>query len=295
LTLCSAKERPRAGGPADSGKRNARAGLRARTPRLALLGILLICSPAGAQSIFDNLWRAPAPPPPPCVLDKCLNGGDATTTETAPSPPASPAAPSPSRSTPAGSLAPGDFDFYLLTLSWSPGFCDTGGEAKAPDQCSVGAGLGFVVHGLWPQNTQGYPSDCDGNPRPVSRAALALAQGVFPSDGLARYEWRKHGTCTGLSPEGFFVSVRRARDKIAIPDAFNAPRQAQNFAPVEIMRAFIAVNPGLRLSAMAVSCARGELADVRLCLSKDLRSFVDCPEVARRACRSPSITVAPTH
>ena len=268
------------------------AALRPRTLRLALFAVLLVGSPAGAQSIFDNLWRAPAPPPSPCVLDKCLNGGGATTTETAPSPPAAPSA---SQASSAGIVAPGDFDFYLLTLSWSPGFCDTGGQAKSPDQCAIGAGLGFVVHGLWPQNAQGYPSDCDGNPRPVSRTALALAQGVFPSDGLARYEWRKHGTCTGLSPEGFFASVRRARDKIAIPDAFKAPRQEQSFAPIEIMRAFIAVNPGLRLGAMAVSCARGELADVRLCLSKDLRSFVDCPEVARRACRSPSIAVAPTH
>jgi ribonuclease T2 len=259
--------------------------------RLALFAVLLVSSPAGAQSIFDNLWRASPPPPPPCVLDKCLNGGGASTA-TAPNPPASPSA---SQASPAVIVAPGDFDFYLLTLSWSPGFCDTGGQAKAPDQCAIGAGLGFVVHGLWPQNAQGYPSDCDDNPRPVSRTALALAQGVFPSDGLARYEWRKHGTCTGLSPEGFFASVRRARDKIAIPDPFKAPRQEQNFAPIEIMRAFIAVNPGLRLSAMAVSCARGELADVRLCLSKDLRSFVNCPEVARRACRSPSITVVATH
>jgi ribonuclease T2 len=225
------------------------------------------------------------------VLDECLNGG----AKRAPQPqPVEPAQPSVAQQM-GGEIAPGVFDFYLLTLSWSPGFCDTGGESKAPDQCSVGAGLGFVVHGLWPQYTQGYPQDCDTNSRSVSRAALALTHGVYPDEGLARYEWRKHGTCTGLSPEAYFASVKRARDSIAIPDSFKAARDQQTFSPIEIARAFIAANPGLRLEAMAVGCARGELEDVRLCLAKDLRSFVACPEVARRTCRSPSVGVAPIH
>jgi ribonuclease T2 len=243
---------------------------------------------AAGPSAWDTFWRQPPPQPTPCVLDECLNGG------AKPAPP-QPAAPSPSNSaqTGGGEIATGAFDFYLLTLSWSPGFCDTGGESKSPDQCSVGSGLGFVVHGLWPQNTHGYPQDCDDNSRPVSWTALALTRGVFPSEGLARYEWRKHGTCTGLSPEAFFASVKRARDSIVIPDAFAAARQEQSFAPNDIARAFIAANSGLRMSAMAVGCARGELEDVRLCLSKDLRSFVDCPEVTRRTCRSPSVNVAP--
>ena len=40
--------------------------------------------------------------------------------------------------TPAELVAPADFDFYVLTLSWSPGFCDTGGERKSPEQCGAG-------------------------------------------------------------------------------------------------------------------------------------------------------------
>jgi ribonuclease T2 len=249
----------------------------------AVLAAFVAPSLSLAQSGWDTFWRRPAPEPTPCVLDKCLNGG------------AKPATPQPSNTAQAGSgeIAPGAFDFYLLTLSWSPGFCDTGGESKSPDQCSVGSGLGFVVHGLWPQYTHGYPQDCDANSRPVSQSALALTRGVFPSEGLARYEWRKHGTCTGLSPDAFFASVRRARDSIVVPDAFKTLRQEQSFAPNEIARAFIAANSGLRLSAMAVGCGRGELEDVRLCLSKDLRSFVDCPEVSRRTCRSSSVNVAP--
>src|SRR6478752_5799189 len=54
----------------------------------------------------------------------------------------------------------GDFDFYVLALSWSPGFCETAGSGRERDQCKDGAGLGFVVHGLWPQNERGFPSEC---------------------------------------------------------------------------------------------------------------------------------------
>jgi ribonuclease T2 len=217
------------------------------------------------------------------VLDECLNGGSKTSAQ-----------PSAQGGVSSG-VAPGAFDFYLLTLSWSPGFCDTGGDEKAPDQCGVGARLGFVVHGLWPQYDHGYPQNCDNGSRPVSRAALATTRGVYPDEGLARYEWRKHGTCTGLSPEAYFATVVRARDTIVIPDAFKAPSQEQSVSPTDIARAFIAANAGLRFNAMAVGCVRGELEDVRFCLSKDLRSFVSCPEVAQRSCRSPSIRVAPIH
>jgi ribonuclease T2 len=261
-----------------------------RIARIAVVTLLFAAfsSSVAAQTSWGTFWRAPTPPPP-CVLDECLNGGAKPTPQPQPTEPAAPTVAQQA----GGDIAPGAFDFYLLTLSWSPGFCDTGGESKSPDQCSVGSGLGFVVHGLWPQYTHGYPQDCDSNARPVSRTALAMTHGVFPDEGLARYEWRKHGTCTGLSPEAFFASVKRARDSIAIPDAFKTARAEQTFSPIEIARAFIAANSSLRLSAMAIGCGRGELEDVRLCLSKDLRAFVDCPEVARRTCRSSSVSVAP--
>ncbi len=98
-----------------------------------------------------------------------------------------------------------------------------------------------------------------------------------------------------MSPEAFFASVKRARAGITIPDAFRSPRDEQSFSPIDIQRAFVAANPGLRPQAMAVGCRSGELQDVRLCLSKDLRQFVNCPEVARATCRSASVTVAPVN
>jgi len=181
-----------------------------------------------------------------------------------------------------------DFDFYVLALTWSAGFCEL--EDHMRDQCEPGLANGFVVHGLWPQYEQGYPSDCPG-PRSPSRIALERAKGVYPDEGLARYEWRKHGVCTGKSPSDYFADVARARESVTIPPSFLKPTQEQTFTPIDIERAFIAANPRLRPGMLAVGCRRGVLQDVKICLSKDLREFRACPEVARRGCRGRELSV----
>lgn len=187
---------------------------------------------------------------------------------------------------------PGDFDFYVLALSWSPGFCDTIGIGRAHAQCASGAHLGFVVHGLWPQYVRGFPLDCEGIHSP-SRLALDTVRGLYPDEGLARFEWRKHGTCSGKSPTDYFADVRKAREAIVIPPQFRDAGKTQNWTPLDIQRAFIAANPRLRPGMMAVECTQGEFEEVRICFSKDLHNFVVCPEVSRHFCYTQQITVAP--
>lgn len=247
-----------------------RAGL---TGLLISAGVVATVGPASAW-FFP---RRETPRPPPCVLDNCLgNSPD----------------PSPARRVP-GAVGSG-FDFYVLALSWSPGFCSAAGAGRSPSQCAKGRDLGFVVHGLWPQNTSGYPSDCDtGVSRSPPRAAIDGVSDLYPDPGLARHEWRRHGTCSGLSPTAYFAAVRQARAAVTIPPQLDAPHDAQQLAPLEITRAFLAANPGLQRDAMTVTCRSGMLAEVRICLTRDLRGFQSCPEVARDACRTRSLTVPP--
>ena len=104
---------------------------------------------------------------------------------------------------------PGSFDFYVLALSWSAGFCANSGDQKGRRQCAAGSKLGFTVHGLWPQFDRGYPSDCGAAGQGPSQIALQRTRGVYPEEGLARYEWRRHGSCSGKSPERL---LRRCED-----------------------------------------------------------------------------------
>jgi ribonuclease T2 len=188
--------------------------------------------------------------------------------------------------------APGEFDFYVLALSWSPGFCELdGGRERNREQCGEGANLRFVVHGLWPQNERGYPSDCGPAGRTPSRIAMEQAQGLFPSEGLARHQWRKHGTCSGSSPSDYFADTRRAREKIVVPPQLAGVERDQNWTAIDLERAFVAANPGLRTDMMSVACRRGVLQEVRICFTKDLRNFRTCEEVDRSGCRTRDITV----
>lgn len=186
---------------------------------------------------------------------------------------------------------PGNFDFYVLALSWSPGFCELDGDAKGREQCASGSGLGFVVHGLWPQNERGFPTECGPSGRSPSRIALNEAGGVFPSEGLARHEWRKHGTCSGKSPSDYFADVRRARQAVIIPPQLTKPESEQKWTPIDLERAFVAANPGLRTDMISVSCKRSLLQEIRICFSKDLRGFKACEELDRSGCRARDIKV----
>lgn len=187
----------------------------------------------------------------------------------------------------------GEFDFYVLSLSWSATWCQITGERRGSRQCETGRNPGFVVHGLWPQYEAGYPSYCLPDGRNPSRRAMEIAENVLPEAGLARHQWRKHGTCSGLSPEGYFSAIGALRQKLRVPEAFEAPREAIRLTPIEVERAFAEANPGLRPDMMAVTCERGLIEEVRICLTKDLRGFRTCPEVDRNACRVRDITVPP--
>jgi ribonuclease T2 len=122
---------------------------------------------------------------------------------------------------------------------------------------------------------------------------MDAARAVFPAEGLARHQWRKHGTCSGASPADYFADTKRARDAVAIPDAFRRVDQAKSLSPQELERAFVAANRGLRADMISVACRRGVLQEVRICFSKDLRSFRPCEEVDRGGCRTRDISVAP--
>jgi ribonuclease T2 len=189
-------------------------------------------------------------------------------------------------------VAATQFDYYVMTLSWAPGFCDLGGKDTPSPECAEGSGDGFVVHGLWPNNEyRPNPESCLG--RDPTSDELDDEHGVYPNDRLAAYEYRKHGTCTGLSPQDYFAIVRSVRARLKIPGMFQAPSDQLHMAPEEIAQAFMAANPNLKPDNMAISCSNGELVDVRFCLAKDLSSYAICRKVARHTCQRTSIVVAP--
>jgi ribonuclease T2 len=189
-----------------------------------------------------------------------------------------------------GRNAPGDFDYYVLSLSWSPSYCETARGAGAEQQCGRRP-YSFVVHGLWPQYERGFPEKCQfPSPRLDHRIVDGMLD-LMPAPQLVYHEWDTHGTCAGLAARDYFDLIRMARAKVAIPPDYDDPQAPLTVAPQDVIASFIKANPGLDSAGITIDCDRTRLREVRICLTRDL-AFRDCTD-RRQTCRSPSVTMPP--
>jgi ribonuclease T2 len=187
--------------------------------------------------------------------------------------------------------APGQFDYYVLSLSWSPSFCETATGNARRQQCGARP-YSFVVHGLWPQYERGFPEFCLFPPPRLDRNIMRSMLDLMPAPGLVYHEWDQHGTCSGLQPREYFDVVRRAREKVEIPEQFSHPTVPLSVTPSQVMNAFVSANDGLSPNAITIDCGRGRLREVRICFTRDLK-FRDCSLSAQRACRSERVIMPP--
>jgi ribonuclease T2 len=190
---------------------------------------------------------------------------------------------------------PGQFDFYVLSLSWSPSFCaasaERGGSRNASAQCGERP-YSFVVHGLWPQYAKGFPEYCQVPAPRLDRGIVSSMLDLMPAPHLIFNEWDRHGTCSGVSPRAYFETVRKARAVVKIPPEYIDLQAPLSVSPASVEDAFIKANPGLSQSGLAVGCDSKRLTEVRICLSRELQ-FQDCPQVARRSCRRDQVLMPP--
>jgi ribonuclease T2 len=176
---------------------------------------------------------------------------------------------------------PGVFDYYLLTLSWSPEFCYSHSDKP---ECQSGH-HGFVVHGLWPQFVDGYPEHCSTAAGLSNPSEMA---DIMPDAWLVNHEWTTHGTCSGLDAENYFQLLRRAFESIKIPERFVAPHANFSIPPQEVKREFVKANPEFSADEMTVSCGNNYLTAASFCMTKDLKPTA-CQNL--RDCRANVIRV----
>lgn len=159
----------------------------------------------------------------------------------------------------------GKFDYYVMSLSWSPTFCES--HASNP-QCSQS--LGFVLHGLWPQyQAGGYPQHCATEER-LTDEARTLGKTVFPTEDLMVHEWQTHGTCSGSSALAYFQAAQRAHQSITLPPPLAPGQQQRSLSVQQLTKLVRDANPAITSRSLALVCARQELSEVRICLGKDL-------------------------
>jgi ribonuclease T2 len=186
---------------------------------------------------------------------------------------------------------PGDFDYYVLSLSWSPQHCASPAGERDTTQCGGGKQFGFVVHGLWPQLERGFPESC-APASPVLPATIKRMLPLMPSDRLIQHEWDRHGTCSGKSQTDYFKAIEKVASGIKVPAEYKSPIKEVYVAPTAIRRKFVAANPGLTDQSVKVLCGGRYLSEVRICLSKDFQPR-PCSTSVRDTCRGNEIIMQP--
>ncbi len=186
------------------------------------------------------------------------------------------------------------FDFYVLALSWSPGFCATQAGRNEPLQCGPERRFAFVLHGLWPQFEKGgWPEDC--STAKVSGELVDHMLPIMPSPSLVRHEREKHGTCSGIPPAEYFDEAAQAYAGIRIPAQYQAQQRQISVDPEQLRQEFAQANPGIGAGGFVVLCSGNGryLQEVRACLRTDLKGRACNREVQRDTCRSRQVVMRP--
>ncbi len=226
---------------------------------------------------------------------------------------------------------PGDFDYYVLSLSWSPTYCSSksgdddgnrggyndrsgyngqygdddgyGGRRyenrrgygrQDPEQCSGTRPYAFVLHGLWPQyERKGWPEMCQTGGRAwVPGETIDRMLDIMPSRHLVIHEYKTHGVCSGLDPQQYFEAARKAYRSIRIPDQFQDLSQPLNVSPEDVRKAFLDSNPQLSADMIQIDCSRRLLREVRVCITKDLAPR-PCSRNEQNRCTYGTVTMPP--
>lgn len=177
----------------------------------------------------------------------------------------------------------GDFDYYVLALSWSPNWCALEGTAKGSEQCDRDAEFGWVMHGLWPQNEVGYPSYCRTVERDPTRGQTRAMAAIMGSAGSAWYQWKKHGRCAGLSATDYYSTATKAYFSVTRPDVFRRLDKIVKLPAGVVEQAFLKENEALSADMLTITCKAGQIQEARICLNKDLTPRV-CGRDVQRDC-----------
>ncbi|MDH5218679.1 MAG: ribonuclease [Gammaproteobacteria bacterium] len=117
----------------------------------------------------------------------------------------------------------GDFDYYILSLSWQSAFCEMNQQKPECQKQAVGdySATNFSLHGLWP-NRRGDKKHryaycgveasavrldkkgrwCDQKDIYAETELAEKMPGV--QSCLQMHEWVKHGSCSGMSIDKYF-------------------------------------------------------------------------------------------
>ena len=194
---------------------------------------------------------------------------------------------------------PGNFDSYVLALSWLPGFCSLHHTSECSSLTSAQfSANNLSLHGLWPdqsgdnQHNYGYcgvdPSVrqmgenhawCQMPSFGMSAGALNDLSTYMPGTAscLQNHEWYRHGSCSAMTPDNYFTAAAALTAKFAATAAgrFVSAHVGQTVQANDLLSAFESQFGAGSRKYVSLQCAKvggnSALAEVHLVLATPLQ------------------------
>ena len=107
---------------------------------------------------------------------------------------------------------------------------------------------------------------------------------IMGTSGLAWHQWKKHGSCTGLSAPDYYALSRKAYGTIVRPAIFRKLDRSLKLPASVVEDAFLKANPKMERDGITITCRNGHIQEARICLSRNL-SPVPCGQDVVRDCK----------
>ncbi|CAF1565576.1 unnamed protein product [Rotaria sordida] len=174
-------------------------------------------------------------------------------------------------------------DYFRLSISWSPTFCNEQRHAKTLFQCQHL--FGFIVHGLWPSTMKknnslhslhSHPRNCR-NEKPIPIDIIRKYFCIMPSEILMQAEWEKHGTCYWQKPEDYFEKINTLYSNINLPNNINEILNNPTISKrTSIQSSFLNINPQLKSDYIDIVMNKEKkLKEVAFCYDHSF-SYITC-------------------
>ncbi|MEO1292974.1 MAG: ribonuclease T [Pseudomonadota bacterium] len=189
----------------------------------------------------------------------------------------------------AASRADAPFDFYVMRIVWTPSLCADSANADPRCEASVG---GFALDGLMPSFEAAQPSFClQGSTAPSRRYADEMSD-IMHSGDWAWYQWKKHGSCSGLAGEEYFDAARRAYASIVSPPSLETLDREVEVPLQAITDTMLQINPDLPVDGISVTCQNGRMHEMVICFDPNLHPRACAPAI-RRGCQQDMVNITP--
>ena len=96
---------------------------------------------------------------------------------------------------------------------------------------------------------------------------------IMGTGGLAWYQWKKHGVCSGLSSAEYYELSRETNASVQRPEVFRKLTKDIKLPASVVEDAWLKANPQLEADGITITCRQGHIQELRCVLASWYRDL----------------------